>query len=295
MVDPSRIFLWAWDARPYPAFPRATEVWADGPNWRTGHWLNGRLATASVGEFMKRVLETYGVNAVVDDAIDATIDGFVIDRPMSARSALSTLAQIFGIQAKEEMGVLHLSARPGEAEVSLSADRLVVDGKQPLVSARRAQESELPLDVTLAFTDTQDDYQVATVSSRRLVGQTRRSQSLECSVVASRSVMNQQAQALLQEIWAGRETLTLALPPSLLSIIPGDVMAFTYQGQERRFVVESATGVFAREVECRAVPSQSRSLPPSMDENPTFDLPPPMASRMSACWTCRPLPTVRAY
>ncbi len=44
MVDPERIYAWTWDARPYPAFPQNTALWADGANWRTGHWLNGRLA-----------------------------------------------------------------------------------------------------------------------------------------------------------------------------------------------------------------------------------------------------------
>ncbi len=29
MVEPSTIHLWAWDARPYPVFPAATEVWGD--------------------------------------------------------------------------------------------------------------------------------------------------------------------------------------------------------------------------------------------------------------------------
>ncbi len=43
MIDPARIHVWAWDARPFPAFPRMSEVWADGANWHRGHWLNGRL------------------------------------------------------------------------------------------------------------------------------------------------------------------------------------------------------------------------------------------------------------
>ena len=43
---PSAIHLWTWDARPYPVFPAALDVWSDGPNWETGHWLTGRLGGA---------------------------------------------------------------------------------------------------------------------------------------------------------------------------------------------------------------------------------------------------------
>jgi hypothetical protein len=32
MVDPGHIFLWTWDARPYPAFPENSGLWADGGN-----------------------------------------------------------------------------------------------------------------------------------------------------------------------------------------------------------------------------------------------------------------------
>ncbi len=35
--------VWCWDARPYPAFPGRGDVWGDSENWRTGHWLNGRV------------------------------------------------------------------------------------------------------------------------------------------------------------------------------------------------------------------------------------------------------------
>ena len=49
MVDPARIYAWAWDARPFPAFPLDQDVWRDGGNWRLGHWLNGRLDGAAVG------------------------------------------------------------------------------------------------------------------------------------------------------------------------------------------------------------------------------------------------------
>ena len=43
MVDTDRIFVYTWDARPFPAFPYALSIWADGGNWELGHWLTGRV------------------------------------------------------------------------------------------------------------------------------------------------------------------------------------------------------------------------------------------------------------
>ncbi len=56
MVDFDKSQLWAWDARPYPYFPGLEDVWTDGENWKTGHWLNGRLGVARVGDWTCPVL-----------------------------------------------------------------------------------------------------------------------------------------------------------------------------------------------------------------------------------------------
>jgi hypothetical protein len=45
MIDLSRVMIYTWDARPYPFFPVLEAVWADGPNWITGHWIGGKLAS----------------------------------------------------------------------------------------------------------------------------------------------------------------------------------------------------------------------------------------------------------
>ena len=43
IVDPANMFVWTWDARPYPEFPNQSEVWGDSQNWKNGHWVTGRL------------------------------------------------------------------------------------------------------------------------------------------------------------------------------------------------------------------------------------------------------------
>lgn len=45
MVDRDRLYIYCWDARPYPTFPDRIDVWGDGPNWERGHWITGRPVT----------------------------------------------------------------------------------------------------------------------------------------------------------------------------------------------------------------------------------------------------------
>ena len=43
MFDMDVASIWTWDARPFPEFPEFTDIWSDGPNWQTGHWITGRV------------------------------------------------------------------------------------------------------------------------------------------------------------------------------------------------------------------------------------------------------------
>ncbi|MCC7483269.1 MAG: glycoside hydrolase TIM-barrel-like domain-containing protein, partial [Hyphomicrobiales bacterium] len=92
MIDASAIHLWTWDARPYPAFPAATDVWSDGPNWQTGHWLTGRLGAAPLDALVGAILDDAGVEGARTDDLRESCDGYVIDRPLSPRAAIDPLA-----------------------------------------------------------------------------------------------------------------------------------------------------------------------------------------------------------
>src|SRR5690606_5070241 len=61
MIDTSNSFVWTWDARPYPEFPSRGELWSDGPNWRLGHWLTGRLGLALLADVVAEICARAGV------------------------------------------------------------------------------------------------------------------------------------------------------------------------------------------------------------------------------------------
>ena len=101
MVDPERLYVWAWDARPYPAFPLRGDRWSDHGNWHCGHWLNGRLGNPDVGELINAILSDHGLPAANVVGADGVVHGYVIDEPGSARSAIEPLTELFGLAVLE--------------------------------------------------------------------------------------------------------------------------------------------------------------------------------------------------
>jgi hypothetical protein len=168
MVDPGRIFIWAWDARPFPVFPRRTDVWADGSNHARGHWLNGRLTAVDVATLISAVCARFGLTHIDVDACAAQLDGFLLDRPMSGREALEGLLQAFALDAVESEGkVIFRPRRVLQAEV-LAADDLIDPGAdKPVLTEVRKQETNLPRLVRLSYVDSDLDYRAASSGRSR--------------------------------------------------------------------------------------------------------------------------------
>jgi hypothetical protein len=108
---------YAWDARPYPAFPFDTDLWIDGDNWRFGHWLNGRLTGVPLDSAVGTLLEDFDFTDYDTSGINGMVQGFLIDRVMSAREAMQPLELAYFYDALESGSKIVFRHRGGEPPV----------------------------------------------------------------------------------------------------------------------------------------------------------------------------------
>ncbi len=259
MVDPAAIFVWAWDARPFPAFPETDAVWADTGNWRVGHWITGRIEGCDLDRLVAAILADLGVDATARIEAAAFLDGYVIDRPLSARAALEPLAQLYGLDVSAVAGTLRLRGPRREAALALSEDDLVrlTETEAPLGQVR-AEESALPRSVELGFTDAESPgYRRATAAASRPAGGRRRESRIEAAIVTRRASAEALTEALLDRTIAGRDTARLTLSPRLVALEPGDLVALPAAraaGPALQRVTRIDDGPAGRRLETRGVP-----------------------------------------
>jgi len=257
MIAPGSIYLWTWDARPYPVFPAADDVWGDAGNWNAGHWLTGRLGSAPLDALVTALLSDSGITNVDCRDLGEGPEGYAVDRPMAPRAMLDPLALAFAFDAVEQDGVLRFRQRGGAPVTELTEDDLVLpdDAAQDRYSARltRAQDSDLARQVSLAFTEIGTDYQRATALSRRLTGASTRNAHAELAMVCRGEQAERRANIWLQDLWATRERASFALPPSRLMLTPGDVAALTVNGRRRLIEIEEVADAEARTITARSI------------------------------------------
>ncbi|EIM25472.1 baseplate multidomain protein megatron [Microvirga lotononidis] len=281
MVDPDSVFVWAWDARPYPAFPDFDSVWADGRNWETGHWITGRIEGAALDRLIARILRDYGFADPGPIPVDGFVDGYVIDRPMSVRGAVEPLLRLFGVDAVARGGSIAWQGRGGRAVVHLAKDDFVLGDKEPSLKLTRAQETELPQQVEVGFIEVDTDYRRATVASRRLFGASRREARADSAVITRRAEAQRLADTWLQDLWAGREGAEFELSPRRMELEPGDVIAVpTDAGEKLHRITRIADGP-TRKISTRAVEPAVFERPGSSVEKPVRH-PPPVPGKPAA-------------
>ncbi|MFT0890921.1 baseplate multidomain protein megatron [Pseudochelatococcus sp. G4_1912] len=270
MVDASRLYVWTWDARPYPAFPSLTSIWRDGDNWETGHWLTGRLEGLTLEALVAAIVADWGLEAA-DIKLDGELDGYVVDRPLSARQVLEPLAGSFGFHAVASAGVVRFRGNAGPAVLAVTANEIVPDRDGAGITLRRAQETDLPSEIRLGFTDSYRDYRRSAALSRRLAVGSKRSEGRDLAAVMRPGLAQHLADIGLQAIWVGRETASFTLSPRHAGLEPGDIIALPVGEEMRPFRVSRISDGVARQVEVHAVA-------PSLERDAVPDLPRPLPS-----------------
>jgi len=233
MLDMSRAFVWAWDARPYPVFPRALDLWSDGANYAQGHWLNGRGAARSLASVVREICFAAGMRRIDTSELHGLVRGYVVDQLGDARAALQPLMLRHGFDAVERDGVLVFRSRGAEVDLDLSEDHLTrSEDLEGSVEKSRAGESEMAGRVRLRFVESGADYDVISEESVLPDEAAYAVSSSEMPMALSRAEGRQVVERWLSEARVARDRLRLALPPSALGLGAGDVLA--YEGARYR-------------------------------------------------------------
>lgn len=272
MVDPDHIYLWTWDARPLPAFPQDLGLWADGGNWRTGHWLNGRLGTGTLADVLSALLMDHGFADHDVTAVSGDLVGYVQGDLASARSLIEPLAEAFVLDVIEDGTRLSFRSRLAASLAAHPVSVLADLKDEPLWRETRGHDSDFAAEACLTFFDPQSDYAEASARSRRIEAQTERQMARDLPAVLAEETALALAEGMLRDHRVGRRRLDLSLGPHDLRVQPGDVLTLP-EGPDGRFLVSEIEDGLARRLSLREVASAVSATPLSQGAGRTPDRP----------------------
>ena len=264
MIEMSEAAVWTWDARPFPDFPARVDIWADAPNWRLGHWLNGRLGAVGLGALVRDLCRAAGLPGAQVDVSELSdiVPGFVVSALESPRASIATLARHFGFDAIETGGRIVFRARGRAAALTIAPDQMVGNGQTEVMQLTRGQETELPQALKWQLVRADEEFDTATVEARRTTVQAARVSSESFPLAVSLEEADRRCRRALMEAWVGRETLTTKLPPSLLRLDPGDVISLSHDERLIDYRITRIADAGARSIEAIRTDAKVYDLPP---------------------------------
>ena len=224
MVRADRIFVYAWDARPFPDFPARAGLWADAGNWVTGHWLNGRAGRVPLGTLIEELASEAGLSAVDASACDALVSGLVLPGPMTAREALEPLFDLYQLDAVMRGGTLRVFPRHGRPVRSVAEAELVDAGPRPKLTLERAQDDEIPAALSVSYIDELSGYTSRAIEVRDDSAPGGRTFRIGAAVTLEQGEAEGLARAILAESRAMRLRARFALPEMADGLEPSDVV-----------------------------------------------------------------------
>ncbi|WP_170752597.1 baseplate multidomain protein megatron [Ruegeria lacuscaerulensis] len=228
MVDMSNAYVWAWDARPFPAFPNQRSQWSDGKNYARGHWLNGRSGSRTLASVVAEICHGAGVTDIDTTELHGIVRGYVIEQVSDGRAALQPLMLRYGFDAIERDGVLRFQMRNGRASVQLESDLLATNSEiDGTIEHRREAEAEMTGRVRLRFVQSDADHDIVSEEAVLPDTSTHSVSVNEMPLSMTRAEGRQTAERWLNESRVSRESVRFALPPSMLNVGAGDIITLS--------------------------------------------------------------------
>ncbi|MCU0905158.1 MAG: glycoside hydrolase/phage tail family protein, partial [Tabrizicola sp.] len=223
MVDFGHAHAWAWDARPFPAFPARSDLWSDSGNYARGHWLNGRASSQPLSAVISEICHLAGASPVVTDRAHGLVRGFHVAETTTARAMLQPLLLANAVDPVERDGSMAFLSRQAGFDHLLDEERLaVLEETNGFIDSSRVSEAELSGMVRVSYVDSEGVYDVR-VSEARLPDEALKSVSAsELPLVLTAAEAHQLSHRWLSEARIARDAIRFALPPSGVRVRAGD-------------------------------------------------------------------------
>lgn len=271
-----RMFIWTWDARPFPYWPDLTDVWSDGAVWKTGHWVQGKLGVSGLASIVGDICSRAGLETTDVDAtrLSHLVEGCVISSQSPARNVIAQLMAGFLFDAVESDGILKFVPRGNNIARIIHEDELVPvqtsSDAQDILVVRRQQEIDLPQQVNVLYINRSSNYMQGNQFSTRQITTSKQIKTLNLPIVFSDQGAKVLADQLLYNSWIARTTYRFHISVSHLALEPTDVIAVEYAGdvQQMRIseILYSTQGIMRIDAIAEDASTYDVYLPPALSE-----------------------------
>lgn len=230
MLEFADSHAWAWDARPYPDFPRHVDLWSDGGNYDTGHWLNGRSSGQHLAAVIAEICEGSGLTDADVSRAHGLMRGYSISDVTTARAILQPLLLAYPTEVVERDSKVQFRQRTGTGAKVIDPAFLAISADlDSALETSRAADVETPMRLRVSYLEAEGDFAIATADAAFPDSSSNVILQSEIPLVLTASEATVMGERWMAEARVGRDTVRFALPRSQLGLGAGDAVGLNGQ------------------------------------------------------------------
>ena len=159
-------FLWCYDARPYPFYPDLLGVWSDGNLWKYGHWINGKIGSCFLSDFLTHLCLNSGlnVNEFNTSEINDFLYGYIIDQKQQIVDIIKDLSQVYNFDIIIKDGVMVFRSLRNTIKHQLQEGDLIRRNGESGYSIHYNNLENLPDKIEFLYNDKSKNYKINTIN-----------------------------------------------------------------------------------------------------------------------------------
>ncbi|WP_353275380.1 glycoside hydrolase TIM-barrel-like domain-containing protein [Wolbachia endosymbiont (group A) of Pipizella viduata] len=216
-----KMFLWAWDARPFPYFPNLCDVWADCHNWQTVHWIQGKLSQLNISDVLLDLLQKTGLKSNQFDTsnVKGLLSGYVINDQQPVRSIIKMLQSCYFFDVVEQGSKLKFVQKGRGVTTVMPIGETVFSNNSKLVNI---SQLDLNNKVNVVYFNRNFGYPID-VKYAELPKQGTAA-TVEIPLIMEEGEAQNIAEVLLYSSWQERNIYNFKLPIKYAWLAPSDVI-----------------------------------------------------------------------
>ncbi|MGC0372020.1 MAG: hypothetical protein DGJ47_000724 [Rickettsiaceae bacterium] len=227
-----QMFLWTWDARPYPAWPHMN-VWNDGYLWEKGHWVNDKFGNSNLASIILEMSDRAGMNTESIDValIDSPIEGMVFNSQISIINAINTLRTTYFFDINSCYSALLSFIKRGKgAEISIHEGDCIKINDNSFFEETEVPDS-LKLSLINLFYLEKNHYEVLHKSFYNELTSNIMGESVNLPIILTENEAENIGEMILENIRVENGVIKFIVPSMLCKAKPGDFLELCCDGK----------------------------------------------------------------
>ncbi len=220
-----KMFLWCWDARPYPIWPHS-KIWSDGNLWSRGHWVNGKFSNFTLGDLILDVCIKSGITKECVDVsdLDEPLYGFLLEKDLTGSELINLLRCSYFFDIVHDENKIRFTKRGKKSSICIKKENLLQLKNLAYIESEFLSDKDLLSQSYIKFLDIAYDYEYKTKFSNLSYSPNNKIKGFCMPIVMESSVAKNLANVILKNSRSENCIFRFITTQIFKNIIPSDVI-----------------------------------------------------------------------